>query len=172
MRNVLFTHINRLSVQHAVHTFDPVTYNKRNGVFATALEPYSTFHPWGLATAERANNDKLRTLEDTIRELGHENRTIDIFKIDCEGCEWSTYSSWLAVNNDIRQILVETHDAPMPQAANFFHDLHDAGYVITSKEANYIVGGRNVEFAFLKLRTDFFIHDSMYHKVPNVTTTF
>ena len=37
-----------------IHTFDMVTYNKRNGNFAKALEGYSTFHPWGIGTEEQA----------------------------------------------------------------------------------------------------------------------
>ena len=80
-----------------------------------------------------------------------------------EWCEWYTFEDWL--KQDIRQILVETHNVPYPMAPNFFTSLHDAGYVIFSKEVNYIMGGRAVEYAFLKLSTDFFIHDSMYKYV-------
>ena len=91
-----------------------------------------------------------------MKDLGHENRTIDVFKIDCEWCEWFTYKSWLDENVFLRQILVETHNAPMPEARDFFFDLHDAGYVIFSKEANYQNNACGVEFAFLKLHTEFF----------------
>jgi hypothetical protein len=96
-----------------------------------------------------------------MQELGHGGRTIDIFKIDCEWCEWFTYQQWLS--QDLRQLLVETHNAPMPHAQGFFLDLHDAGYVIFSKEANYQNGAGGVEFAFLKLSTDFFVEGSMYN---------
>ena len=89
---------------------------------------------------------------------------IDIFKIDCEWCEWHTYQDWLSVGN-LRQILVETHNAPMPTAKDFFYALHDAGYVIFSKEANFQNGGGGVEYAFLKLHTDFFINNTMYSKL-------
>jgi len=101
-----------------------------------------------------------------MEELGHTGRTIDIFKIDCEWCEWFTFDTWL--EQDIRQILVETHNAPLPQARNFFYQLHDAGFVIFSKEANYQNGGGGVEFAFLKLSTDFFINGSMYNATKHL----
>lgn len=147
-----------------IHTFDMVTSNKRNGDFAEALEGAASFHPWGLGTPEQArgNPRSFKTLEETMQALGHVNRTIDIFKIDCEWCEWYTYSQWL--QQDIRQILVETHNAPMPRARDFFWDLHDAGYVIFSKEANYQNQAGAVEFAFLKLSTSFFVNGTLYYE--------
>jgi hypothetical protein len=58
--------------------------------------------------------------------------------------------------------LVETHNVPVPNAIDFFYELHDAGFVIFSKEANFQNGGGGVEFAFLKLSTDFFVGGSIY----------
>ncbi len=55
----------------------------------------------------------------------------------------------------------------MPHAVNFFHSLHDAGFVIFSKEANFLWQGRNVEYGFLKLHPDFFINSSLYSKRPS-----
>lgn len=89
-----------------------------------------------------------------------------VVNVNSEWCEWFTYQQWLADGVDLRQILVETHNAPMPNAQNFFFDLHDHGYVIFSKEANYINSASGVEFAFLKLRKDFFINNTMYHQLP------
>lgn len=145
-----------------IHTFDMERYNKRNGLFATALEGYATFHHWGLGTEAQARNNpkRFKTLAQTMDSLGHTGRTIDIFKIDCEWCEWFTYEEWL--KEDVRQILVETHNAPMPDAKNFFYELHDAGYVIFSKEANYQNQAGGVEFAFLKLSKEFFVNRTMY----------
>mmetsp|Transcript_2239 Transcript_2239/g.4099 ORF Transcript_2239/g.4099 Transcript_2239/m.4099 type:complete len:360 (-) Transcript_2239:46-1125(-) len=146
-----------------VHTFDPVSYNKRNGDFATALHPYSKFHNWGLGTENEAkSNPRFKTLKQTMEELGHTGKTIDVFKIDCEWCEWFTWQEWLTV--DMRQILVETHNAPMPNARDFFFNLHDNGFVIFNKEANYENGAGGVEFAFVKVSTDFFLNDTMYNR--------
>mmetsp|Transcript_4738 Transcript_4738/g.11182 ORF Transcript_4738/g.11182 Transcript_4738/m.11182 type:complete len:358 (+) Transcript_4738:87-1160(+) len=149
-----------------IHTFDVNTYNKRNGNFAEALEGIATFHHWGFGTKEEAQNQprRFKTLQQTMKELGHENRTIDLFKIDCEWCEWFTYEQW--IEQDIRQILVETHNAPMPNAQDFFYKLHDAGFVIFNKEANYQNGGGGVEYGFLKLSTDFFVNGSVYDNAP------
>lgn len=147
-----------------IHTFDLVNYNRRNGDFATALQNISTFHYWGLGTQKQASSNPktFKTLNQTMNELGHAGRTIDIFKIDCEHCEWDVFEDWL--QQDMRQILVETHNAPYPNAPNLFFALHDAGYVIFNKEANYYTGGEAVEFGFIKLSADFFINGSMYNK--------
>eukprot|EP00934_Nitzschia_sp_Nitz4_P007124 Nitzschia sp. Nitz4//scaffold57_size113557//67197//68502//NITZ4_003997-RA/size113557-snap-gene-0.54-mRNA-1//-1//CDS//3329554864//7114//frame0 len=140
-----------------IHTFDINSKNSRKGDFAKILNGISTFHPWGLEGFQNARRhpERFMTLDQTIKELGHEGRTIDILKIDCEGCEWRTYKDWL--KHDIRQILVETHGLAGGgrRAANLFLDLHDAGYLIFSKEPNLVTSGRCVEFSFVKLSVDF-----------------
>ena len=137
--------------------------------FADALKGYATFHNWGLGTEEQAAQHnrtgrgmKLKTLPETMEILGHTNRTIHVFKIDCEWCEWFTYSQWVKSGN-LMQILVEVHNAPMPQARDFFYELHDAGYVIFNKEANMFNGCGGAEFGFLKLHPDFFMNGTMYN---------
>lgn len=157
-----------------IHTFDLVTRNARNGDFSEKLQKLgATFHPWGLGTSAQAahyaatrTGPPLYSLSQIMDLLNHTHRMIDIFKIDCEWCEWHTYPDWIQVGN-LRQILVETHNAPMPAAKDFFYSLHDAGYVIFSKEANFQNGGGGVEYAFLKLHTDFFINNTMYSKLSN-----
>eukprot|EP00980_Cylindrotheca_fusiformis_P015877 scaffold4642_cov112-Cylindrotheca_fusiformis.AAC.2 len=148
-----------------IHTFDYNSYNRRNGHFEKALEGLATFHHWGLGTEKVASKSptRFKTLSQTMQELGHVNRTIDIFKIDCEWCEWFTYDSWL--KQDLRQILVETHNAPMPNAKDFFYSLHDAGYVIFNKEPNLVNKGGGIEFGFIKLSPDFFVNGSTYRNL-------
>ena len=117
-----------------IHTFDFTDYSGR--------VPHGKniyFHHWGLkpsyeeskATMNRFKQDvpldqPFKTFEETKKELGHEGRPIDVFKIDCEGCEWLTYKDWIGA--DIRQILVEVHLVPIV-AQDFFSDLQKAGYV-------------------------------------------
>jgi Methyltransferase domain len=77
---------NQISPDCEIHTFDIQSSNRQMGNFAKNLDGYATFHPWGLSTEETAQKHSIyKTVKDTIQALGHENRTIDIFKIDCEG---------------------------------------------------------------------------------------
>jgi hypothetical protein len=56
------------------------------------------FHKWGLVSSYTSvNNNEVtqlgnkvttHTFPDIKKLLGHEGRTLDAFKIDCEGCEW------------------------------------------------------------------------------------
>jgi len=92
---------------------------------------------------------EFKTLEETMEVLGHTALPIDIFKVDCEGCEWKTYRDWLKA--DLRQILVEVHKVP-PAAQRFFEDLQRAGYVTYHKEPNIEFGnGECIEYAMMKL---------------------
>lgn len=68
-----------------VHTFDP-TIMENDFVGAE----YSTFHPWGLGTdggkegqtmGGRANKGMRKSFQTIMKDLGHENRTIDILKV-------------------------------------------------------------------------------------------
>ena len=95
----------------------------------------------------------LTTIAD---ELGHTGKEIDIFKIDCEGCELETFKTWFSRDTPlIRQIQLEVHRGtgdkpPITQELMLF--LKSKGYVIFHKEPNIQFGGGIcVEFAFLRL---------------------
>jgi hypothetical protein len=160
--------IHNFAPQCEIHTFDPEPR------YQPVVEQMSGghFHAWGIAAQSTTTNplsddQKLyKTLEETMAVLGHTGRTIDILKMDCEGCEWTVVKSLLEV--DVRQILIELHAVrdtsridnkiPMPAAAQFFADLQQHNYVIFHKEANiqYWDYLSCVEYGFLKLHPDFF----------------
>ena len=122
------------------------------------------FHAWGLAAQDRNASAKPKPgkrfegLKDTIKLLGHENLDmIDIFKIDCEGCELETYKDWTGPGiPTLHQIQVEIHDAP-PAVINMFDVLEEEGYVRYHKEPNIQFGGGNcIEYGLVKLDKEFF----------------
>lgn len=118
------------------------------------------YHQWGLSST---TGGIFKSMKDTVNELGHEGRTINIFKMDCEGCELETF--WLDANVKLQQVLVEIHPSfsllkpfvKLPETVELFRTLHDKGYVITHKEPNiqFAGSGTCVEYNFLLLSTDF-----------------
>lgn len=117
------------------------------------------FHQWGLKKQDdKPGEGRFKGLADTVKELGHENLdVIDIFKIDCEKCEWETYKDWTAPGiPSLQQILVELHNAP-PTVIDFFNSLEEEGYVRFHKEPNIQFNdGSCEEYALLKLDKEFF----------------
>lgn len=150
-----------ISKECEIHVFDFGDYEdtvaKQTGYMKNVH-----YHRWGISDRTRGS---FKTLDDTVKILGHEKRTIDIFKIDCEGCEFDTYKSWLDAPVKLRQILIEVHpklsllrpSVKLPDTVNMFKALHDKGYVITHKEPNimYALRGHCVEFNLLLLSPDF-----------------
>jgi hypothetical protein len=148
-----------------VHVFDITNFTDR---IPEGLDLH--FHGWGLKASyelpadlqqgiwqqTNMNDATFKTIQETVKELGHEGRSIDIFKIDCEGCEWRSYKDWLMDDVDIRQIQVEVHGTPAV-APQFFQDIHDANFVMFHKEPNIQYSdGSCVEFSFLKMASSFF----------------
>jgi len=133
------------------------------------------FHQWGLGTQD-PNVDipepgkQFYGLKDTIKLLDHENLDmIDIFKIDCEKCEWSTFQDWFAPGiPSMQQVQVELHNAPK-EAIPFFTLLEESGYVRFHKEPNIQFNdGSCIEYAFLKLDKEFFsLRKEMKQKKEN-----
>jgi hypothetical protein len=112
-----------------------------------------------------ATTDQMFTFGEIVHRLGHDYRTIDILKLDCEKCEWSTYKDWVSATN-IRQIIVEVHGLPSPLGPNEWHHtaqnitdmfeaFHHNGYALYFKEPNMYSRGNCVELGYLKLRSDF-----------------
>jgi len=82
---------------------------------------------------------------------------IDVFKIDCESCEWDIYQDWFLDSIPmLQQIQVDMHQAPRDKELDFFNGLEKAGYVRTHKEPNIQYDPSCIEFAFLKIHQDSF----------------
>lgn len=97
-----------------------------------------------------------KSFETIIRELGHENRTIDVLKIDCEGCEWDTMSPLFELISSgigivkVNQVLIELHLRSGPQQLkDFFGNADKAKMRVFHKERNgWGCGGKScVEYA-------------------------
>ena len=145
--------LDNVSKNCEIHVFDHTVSTLR--LVSKQRKPWRVhFHQIGLAamTSRDAGGD-FKTLSDMVRDLGHVGRTIDILKIDCEGCEWTTFASWFDAPVKISQILVEVHSVgtvgskngssndeddagTFPPAKHFFQRLHDENFAIFHKEAN------------------------------------
>lgn len=158
-----------------IHVFDP------NPKYARPSDMESkniTYHPWGIKSSYvpfiPRKDFVFRTIPDIVHELGHVGRRIDIFKIDCEGCEWTSYKDWILNKSngiDVRQILIEVHPDMAPNKTNessvvaLFSDLFQAGFVPFSKEANTHPNAKPpltlFEFSFIRLSPTFFVDTSV-----------
>ncbi len=124
-----------------IHTFDPTLKAPFVG------DRYAEFHPWGLGKDGEVVKFKTKfttkSLESIMKELNHINRKIDIFKIDCEGCEYDVmppvFDAIAQGQLQIDQILIEMHRTPNSYEvlAHFFEAADKAGYRITHKERNH-----------------------------------
>jgi hypothetical protein len=152
-----------------IHVFDPEpSYVRPNDIINNNIY----YHPWGLVSSYRPSanyitgNYTFKSFQETQQVLGHNNRTINLFKIDCEGCEFNSYQDWITTGT-IQQLLVEVHPHMVPMlnwnhitVGQFFHDVvNEHGYVPFSKEANTHPGAlpHNTffEFGFIKLQKSF-----------------
>ena len=104
-----------VSSAREIHAFDHTVSNPRN-------KPCGVhFHPLGLGGAREPDGSDLKSLADIVVALGHKGRTIDVLKIDCEGCEWSTYGSWFDADVRVDEMLVEIHAGTIDSNLNEIH---------------------------------------------------
>ena len=146
-------------------------------------KPNMNLHEWNIKSSTRWKRVIMKqgkTLQETMKVLGHEGRVLDILKVgewhvwliaitlvlyiifsrfthtcSCEDCEKCDSHDW--VQAKAQQILVQTRGTPVP---TMFETLIDAGYMIYSKEAdihpwrsrrNFL----NVEWSFIRLHPNF-----------------
>jgi hypothetical protein len=149
-----------------IHVFDPGNYAKER----PDLEDKNVhFHKWGFKSSYDAeykpnvNYGEFFTVQDTLEKLGHVGRTIDIFKIDCEYCEWHCYKDWFVP--DIRMLIVETHQLPEVEknVLDFFYGLQKANFYLYHKEPNIHpkAKGEGIEWAYIRLHPDFIKNETV-----------
>lgn len=137
-----------------IHIFDPGAY----GHLVPKELKRTYYHQWGLekqqdnVTIPEKGLEKYG-LKDIIKLLGHEHLdVIDLFKIDCDKCEWRTYMDWLADGIPmLHQIQVEVHGAPGGKVIDFFDTFEKNGYLRFHKEPNIQFDPTCLEYAFLKV---------------------
>jgi hypothetical protein len=121
------------------HTFDPTL--KR----AFVGDKYATFHPWGIGIdgEPKEYGDFEWTgkgIETIMKELGHLNRTLDILKIDCEGCEYQAmpvlFEAISAGRIKVNQIQIELHNVHFGPVEHFFEAADKAKMRVFHKERN------------------------------------
>ena len=105
------------------------------------------YHQIGLGADEPP---KYKSLKTVVNELGHNNRTVDIFKIDCEGCEWSTAKHWFEADITLRQIQIELHKSN-PKTTPEFFDLFMKTTTL-SHIRKVILNGRDPKMSQLSMR--------------------
>ena len=149
--------MDEISEQCEIHTFDKndnsfyVERASKDPSFPLRDEPVPQFVHHHVA--EIGSSHPAVSIPEMIDRLGHRNKTIDIFKIDCEGCEWQTYTSWLDNGVNIRQILVELHRPFTSEMGHkFFRYFINHGYAVFHKEPN---GSGCIEIAMIKLSKEF-----------------
>jgi hypothetical protein len=84
-----------------IHVFDPANWGRKNDEKNKNIH----YHAWGLLSSYDKKSKSVvwpagrsggfKTFQETLEILGHKDRVVDIFKIDCEGCEWSTHKDWI-----------------------------------------------------------------------------
>ena len=124
-----------------IHTFDPTLKDDK-----FIGDEYATFHPWGLGLDGKSKTLRgkawtSKSFATIIKELGHENRTIDVLKIDCEGCEYKTMPPLFDLISSgrikVNQVLIELHLRERPsQLKDFFWGADRANMRVFSKERN------------------------------------
>ena len=146
------------------------------------------YHRWGLDKQGEENlepGSQFYGFRDTVKLIGHEHLdVIDVFKIDCEKCEWRIYRDWISSDlPSLQQIQVEIHsgdlgkmhkdeihDHDISPEIPFFHFLEENGYVRFHKEPNIQYNdGSCEEYAFLKLDKEFFAPRKKVLAARNIT---
>jgi len=139
-----------------IHVFDMTSSPPK-----TDMSPNLHFHKLGLGATDSTDIKSMTTHRNS---LGHDNSEVDLVKVDIEGAEYNFFENELlkppgtGALSHFRYLMVEFHLAPNlaptdPQRSRFhkvMQGLHDHGFVITHKEANWYCT-YCIEYTFVRL---------------------
>ncbi|GAQ90438.1 hypothetical protein KFL_006390030 [Klebsormidium nitens] len=137
-----------------VHVFD-CTLKEADVAKVTSLSPLLVFHPWCLADETNQDNN-VYSLTDIMLNLGH--TFVDVLKVDCERCEYTSFKSILkpqVSNPPIGQFLVETYNGAALEKDDhkivdtFLRELESAGFQLFHLEPNWQWWPPGAEWAFV-----------------------
>lgn len=150
--------MHNLNPRCKIHTFDHTIMGRVKN-----KPDYVNYYPMGLGPQSAG---PIGTMDVLLQAAGLSNTSVDILKIDCEGCEYMVYNEFF--KGFIRQIMIELHGISCPNnypgtsscrnkagplhVNQFFESMDLNGYVIFHKEPNTLgSGGDCIEYAFVKL---------------------
>ncbi|CAG2255038.1 unnamed protein product [Mytilus edulis] len=112
-----------------VHGFDPTMKMK-----SRRRSEKAWFHDVGIGEVEytRRNKFKMSTFQNISKALGHENRKMDIIKMDIEKSEWVSMPVMIKQGyfKDVKQFLIEFHAYPAVSYLLQLKSLYDIGFRI------------------------------------------
>jgi hypothetical protein len=126
-----------------IFTFDPTLKGRGIGEKAfskKAAKEGITFKPWGLSN-ETNEATNFYNFNDIMKNLGHSK--VDLFKIDCEGCEYSSFQKiFEECESDpssvpFSMLLIELHRRPFSVISDFFSGADKCGLLLYHKEPNH-----------------------------------
>ena len=147
--------MHKLNPRCKIFTFDHTTDGR-------GCPSFVSFHKIGLgvqdADVDSRGRGPIMSLSNMLKVAGLSNSTVDVFKIDCEGCErfvWPAFSQAF-----LGQILIELHgsswNGSTQNVDSFFEAMVANGYVIFHKEPNTLgCRGNCIEYGFLKVAPSF-----------------
>jgi hypothetical protein len=135
-------------------------------------EPRIHFYKWGIAGTDDEERN-FYTLPTVVQKLEHQDKAIDVFKMDIEGFEFESMGAIFAseegrkIFKKMRMILVEIHFGRYGHKnttglfMSIMDNLHNMGFAMYYREDNY-KWCRNMmppcgEYAFIRLNSSFFL---------------
>jgi hypothetical protein len=159
--------------QCEIHVFAPGEISDATRINAN-LQSNIHLHDWGfkgISVQTNPGGGQFMTFQETVKELGHTDRDIDLLVLDCVGCEWDVMKDILPVSvqqaaatttsaiaegvGDIMQIVVNLYEKPA-SVNDLFQAIKLNNYAIFHKEVPAPAATENkFGFSFIKLAPEF-----------------